>query len=513
MYETSEKERGALERKNSSKRSTEWISAYNKAIESASSPSEKEFIRLLALPISAKNQTAIHGRVNAFNDIIRKLSLNDLIHLESKLSNNKHSLHKLYRLELRTQFRNNLLKNIQLLILEQDKIYKEKERGTEDRAINETGIKPKIPTDITKPKDNNTKPDKPVKPTKDKATEEEEDEEDETHIPIPPGGFTLPEIGKGGSLEGFTEGGKAWLRKSAELLGYGVGVAGVGMSIFALSDFTVRAAGRAAALKFASSVAESRARAALENKKINPRALTRIIGDAGEAAARVVAELSIETDRQGSNVFSLDKLLPGRNFAGLDFMSQANPIQVKVRGIFTTIVKEEKERIAIKRVNNLIKLIGPNSKKSIQMYSDYARDFMRLWDETRYDYNKGSGGGGAADALMKYRKDLQGRLLWPVSEKLRGKSQVQKWIKDKVILMVPEDHVAGVVRTVSQQLFDKYLKQKLPDMAELTEREAIRRIKSMVSRQVKGIAIDSSSIRLIVNTVINDPEYRDYFDF
>lgn len=93
-------------------KSTEWSDAYAKATSAATLPSEKELIRLLALPIHANDRAGISKRVHDFRTLIAGAPGGDLKQIAAKLVDSKSGLSRLLKLELSTSLSTDLLTRI-----------------------------------------------------------------------------------------------------------------------------------------------------------------------------------------------------------------------------------------------------------------------------------------------------------------------------------------------------------------------------------------------------------------
>jgi hypothetical protein len=134
-------------------KSAEWADAYAKAAGSAKLPSEREMIRLLALPISANDRVGISERVKDFHKLMADAPVGDLKQIEATLGDNKSGLGRLYKLELSTSLRNDLLNRMRSRVGRNDAGLNSSGRGLGTPAKPSGGVpKDRVNTAVAPPK-------------------------------------------------------------------------------------------------------------------------------------------------------------------------------------------------------------------------------------------------------------------------------------------------------------------------------------------------------------------------
>lgn len=125
--------------------SREWANALAQAKGAATLPAEKEMVRLLALPILATDRAGIVKRVNDLRKLVADAPIGDLKQIEKKLSDGKSGLGRLYKLELSTALRNDLLTSMRSRIGRNDAGVNPNGRGVPDNRVGTTVTPPKAP--------------------------------------------------------------------------------------------------------------------------------------------------------------------------------------------------------------------------------------------------------------------------------------------------------------------------------------------------------------------------------
>ena len=121
-------------------KSPEWANAYLNAKRGATLASEKEMVRLLALPIPESDRAGIGKRVKDFHKLVANAPVADLKQIEAKVGNNKSGLGSLYHLELSTGLRNDLLNRMRARIGKDDAGLNPVGRGINSSAKTVKGI-------------------------------------------------------------------------------------------------------------------------------------------------------------------------------------------------------------------------------------------------------------------------------------------------------------------------------------------------------------------------------------
>jgi hypothetical protein len=145
-------------------KSPEWANAYAKAKGTATLASEKEMIRLLALPIPASDRVGISKRVKDFHKLVTDAPVGDLRQIEAKLGDNKSDLGRLYNLELSTSLRNDLLNRMRSRIGRNDAGLNPAARGLGNPAKSSKGVAiGPVGTGVALPKSRSADPNNPIR--------------------------------------------------------------------------------------------------------------------------------------------------------------------------------------------------------------------------------------------------------------------------------------------------------------------------------------------------------------
>lgn len=154
------------------------------------------------------------------------------------------------------------------------------------------------------------------------------------------------------------------------------------------------------------------------------RPLTTILGMAGEAVAEKLMSRVLGIDP--AKIYNLNLLQS--NFPVADLISPRGLASVKVRGLLgRTTGAARAPSLALEYIQDLVDVAAPGPA-------------------TRSKLTK------AASLLFDNRATLRARGAWPTGFSPRSIAEVERYLRDKVTLFVPHDHVQLVRRTIGEVL-------------------------------------------------------------
>jgi hypothetical protein len=201
-----------------------------------------------------------------------------------------------------------------------------------------------------------------------------------------------------------------------------------------------------------------------------PKAL---IGLAGEAAAEaLLGELLGVDPKLIRNLNNIEA-----NFPVVDLISPRWIASVKTRGVLSTLTRSElTDQLRSQYTSDLLDIVGRNRK---------AQEKLDL----------------AADALFRNKRRLAGS--WPRDLTDTSRAGIRRYIQEKSLLLVPNDHVQSLRKTLGSDLYRRLNNDKSL-LAELGIRQGNdRALAKYITRQIKRIApmgVSSSDLRMIVET-------------
>ena len=157
------------------------------------------------------------------------------------------------------------------------------------------------------------------------------------------------------------------------------------------------------------------------------RPLRTVMGMAGEAIAEKFMSLKLGVD--GAKIYNLNKLQ--KNFPVADIISPRGLFSVKVRGLLGTAVGAARApSLTLEYIQDLVDLAvgGPAEDRKL------AR---------------------AASLLFDNRGRLKARGAWPTGFNPRSVAEMARYIREKTVLVIPDDHVQPVKRAIGEALYKR----------------------------------------------------------
>jgi len=401
---------------------------------------QRELVRQLDLPIASTDTAKIVKRYDELRIQFGMMSPSVAKRMHKRLTDSLDPLADFMRLELADWHRQELIKLAEARAqASSGTVAPPREPSPPQRKGPPiTGRPPYVPPPIVVPRGTTPPPVTPVRPP---------------HAPTAPRFDPKSLVVK---LDSNTE---SWLANS--LTGVAK-MAGVGLSILtaAIPAGILEKAAEAAWLVY-------------QFERLSARAL---LGLAGERAAREIAIWMLEKKLgiPASAIFDLN--LIAKNFPGLDLIAPDLPVSVKTFGI-------------------LSELTGEAYRKSV--FKSYKAAAVKLFDpnhmlDRRYQEK-------VAKRLLASEKRLRDEGVWPSS---LGPSPTPadfvKWIHDKGIILIPDDHVQLVRQGMGQEYFILYQQGKLPAIAPgLPDNVAAERISSLIMRRFQSSGLKSTDYRLL----------------
>ena len=484
----------------------DWHAAAARAAKEvlSSNATERAALKLLRLSISASEKRAQAKRVRAFQALVKTAPVQDLQALSRKIKNETPGLGKLFDLEMSGGFNRALLRWIGERVRKEEQNAK---RGTR-RPLPNRGTKPRPPQPPVPPR-----PREEEKKKKEKDDEEKKRKKDDEKIPDVDGPEFFPDdLGDGGLLDKDVpgSGAKSWLRRALSVLGYGAKVGAAGLLIFNLPSVVISLSVNAARAKLLELAVEAGLEALSNNDKISANRLKKMIGEAAESGARVVVEYLEEGAGRLTTAELIDLNEEVKfNFAGLDLLSKDVPVQIKARGVYGL----RGFRIDVKVHKNGALRLGLSKTDDWVHARAYARDFLRLIDQSsseRWKYNRGGGGGNTAAEMLKYRKRLSSLDAWPRGK--NTKEELQDWLTKKAVLVVPKDHLVKARGAVGEMLYQRWKDGKLSMFEGLTETQVVERISAITGR-VRSMGLGTNDLRVMAELAMNQEQFRNILKF
>jgi hypothetical protein len=205
-----------------------------------------------------------------------------------------------------------------------------------------------------------------------------------------------------------------------------------------------------------------------------------LIGMAGEAAAEAILPEILGVDPVA--VRNLNAIMP--NFPALDLISPRWLAQVKTRGVLSTLAA---------------------SALTEQLRSQYCSDLLDMITGSKKIDD-------AAEILLRNRGKL-GRA-WPRDLRATTREGVSKYIREKTILLVPDDHVQPLARTLGKDLYRRLKENKrwLDQLGIKNSRELSAFVNGQIDR-IQSMGPSSADFRLMAETAANHlpPEVNEKF--
>jgi hypothetical protein len=195
-----------------------------------------------------------------------------------------------------------------------------------------------------------------------------------------------------------------------------------------------------------------------------------LIGMAGEAAAEAILPEILGVDPIA--VRNLNLIKP--NFPALDLISPRWLAQVKTRGVLSTLAA---------------------SALTEQLRSQYCSDLLDM-------ITGGKKVDDAAEILLRNRGKL-GRA-WPRDLRATTREGVSKYIREKTVLLVPNDHVQPLRRTLGKDLYRRLKENKrwLDQLGIKNSRELSAFVNGQTDR-IQSMGPSSADFRLMAETAAN----------
>lgn len=417
-----------------------------------------DFINWLEQPIAATDARAIVERYESLRVLFGTMGPTAAHRLHERMTDKLDPLGDFARLELAEWHRQQLIS----LLASRAKGF---DRGTTHRGTTPPPVPPKPPVDsdiITgRPRNvvppilvpNVPPPPKPPKP------------------PKPPEGGTPPKLDPKSLYVNIDPNAENWLASSLS----GVAkMAGVGISIL----MAVIPAG----------ILEKAIQAAWLVYQLERLPAKALLGLAGEMAAETIAVWVLETKMgiPASRILNLNLLQ--KNFTGLDLLAPELPISVKTFGVLTKVTGDALEKYVLGGYKNAARYLFDTNHVLHIRYQEKI-----------------------ANQLLRHKEALKQRGVWSSSLSAGVKTkEMAEFVRNKGIMMVPEDHVAMVRREMAVEYFTQYQEGKLPGFAPNLADEVIApQISALVSRRFVSSGLRTSDYRAIVDVAARLPEARD----
>jgi hypothetical protein len=449
--------------------SRQWETARRNA--SPENAVETEFVRLLSLPVDAKDRPGIVTRYNDMRNLFGRMYPATAQRMHTRMTAPNDPLGDFARYELADWHRKELLSLAQARGRELD-------RGMLDRATVQPPPPEPRPQRLPPPPIGGVPPRRidPIEVTRPKPPPEDSTRKPPKKITdprIPIQVPTLPKFESKSLYVSFKDlQGRSWLEKSLN------GIASA--SGFVIS--TVMSVVPGAALEKIVVAAWM----AYQLSKLTPTGLVGVLGEfAAEQAAVWVLESKMGIP--AAKIFRLNGI--AKNFPGLDLMTSRMPISVKTYGV---IVSKATGEVRTRR-----------------LMSRYKVDALKLFD-TNHSLHV-SYQNKVADRLLKHRDQLAKSGAWPAS--LSGpkvtRDQVAKYVRDHGVMMVPEDHVGIVHMAMGRTYFEQYKQGLLPGFkAGLSDKQVAADIHALLKRRFISSGLTSSDYRAVAEVARTIPGAR-----
>lgn len=372
--------------------SVEWKTAYDRA--APENDVQKHLVAQLALPVLANETKKQADRVTALQISFANTDLQTAKRLFQRLNDPKDFLGKLFHLTLHTDTRKYLLSILDSVIIVQSQ---QTNKPIVPPKPPISGVPPVvIPPKIVKPQTTNGKPpDKPKPP----APPDKDPKINAPRVKLPwrPATLVTPAVDKSDWAAGSVTAAATFLGLTASI------------GLRALGKVSLEDAIEAAWIVF----------------QIEQGGLKALYGLAGEAAAEAILKYTLGVDP--SRIINLNSI--AANFPVLDLTSPGGFISVKVKGVAG-------------------KLTGKALEDAID--SAYVNDFynMLVGDHPRAKRKLDK----AAKLLFDNRRTLQNVRALPDDLKDFTEKGIRKYIQEKGLLQIPDDHVQMVRRGLGKKL-------------------------------------------------------------
>jgi hypothetical protein len=429
--------------------SLEWQQAYLMATPEDSA--QRDLVAQLALPVG-ENQTREQAqRVEVIQTQIALMDPRTAYRLYQRLTSPGDALGQLFHLTLHHTTRKSLLGYLDAKRHDYDRGTAPVSRSTDNRNVPQPRPVPSPPpkpvqdTDIPWPPW--WKPVKPGPPTP-------------PHITTPPGNLWpwQPPWTMDDELQTDQSDSKPknWIKTSLMAAASGLGMV-LNVGLRAVTTPAMEKALEAAWIVFQTTEAE-------------PAVL---IGMAGEAAAEaLLAEILGIDPALVRNLNDIES-----NFPVVDLISPRWLGSVKTRGILSTL---------------------PASALTDQLRSQYTSDLLNIIAGDKQAQGKLD---KAADALFRNRRKL-GRA-WPADLKDTSRAVIRKYLQEKTILLVPDDHVQPLRRTLGADLYRRLKdNKKALEQLGIKDNQLATWVRSQIVR-IQSMGPRSADFRVMAETAAN----------
>ena len=430
--------------------SREWELA--RRLATPEDPAQKELVAWLEKPIAATDKAAIIERYEALRGLFGTMAPAVAHRMHERLTDRLDPLGEFTRLELADWHREQLIS-----------LAATRARGFDPSTTvhgGQTVAPPSGPVIAGRPA--------PYKPPPPQSTVPPSPPKKPAPPPQPQGG-TPPKVDPKTIYVNIDPSTPGWLATSLHSMAMMAG-AGISVLMAVIPPVVLEKAVQAAWLVYQ-----------LEN--LEARALA---GAAGEAAAKAIARWVLETKLgiPASRLIDLNLVQP--SFIGLDYLAPELPISVKTYAVVSQLTGDALEKYVLSKIKN---------------------DAMYLFDTNHVLH-------------IRYQEKIGARLL-AIKDKL-GQSwpthlgpspdakKFAQWIRDKGVMMLPDDHVAMVRRHMAKEYFIQYQEGKLPGFPKnLTDQQIAPMVSDLAARRFISSGLKTTDYRAMADVASRLPEARD----
>lgn len=464
-------------------RSAEWITALK--LSAPRGAQQEKFVRLLADPIPAGARERLQVRLVGLRSLVRSLSVPESLALRARLNSPTDHLGALFRLELATTVREQLL-----VIL--DDAASATERGT---TLIDKGVGPETPL----PEDFHSG-DRFGEDTSGPTPGPQPKEEQET----PPTSFhDWRELGPRGSERQQPGTGREFDLFAAmrDAIGLSAGALGMGLAVIAggqrLSELQERipvyVAEQALCVAYNYMVAR-------QDAPRTPWRNNHIMGRAGELAALHLAEWDVG-NRFGAVTGVIDANLYEHNFPVTDLLSRDRPLSVKTR----YSISEANRRPGPDATPEMM------AKWERKVGQTYARDLLMIIGNKDIHVKAVNARLASAKAILNNLEAFRahGGLLGNLSA-TPTIGEVVEFIRSDTHVLIPSDHVPYARRAAGELLTRMYAEGKLNVLGipqDLAAEELFPIISELTWRLVPN-AVSSSDLQAMFGVLARHPNLR-----